>query len=317
MASRSRCVTCPKCRQVVRVRDTFHLRQHGVRLQGWRCCHCSKEVPSDRSHDLRDHVKRRHPKEDAEWIRPIWFYFRSEQDTSSVSSGNTQSARVPSSRRRSTPVPRDFSKPVEKEEVITIHVGDISFMTDDSESPKRLPKSVVQQKPMLTPVRSPVRPPNPPSPRKNSGRGTKRSRPSTSLGGPTKSTPSTSTTTTTTTTSTTSAPASSGAVSPPPVQAAAVVQYTAGLDAGEWEQLHASIMAARGITARDASTQVHLLSRAGASTRPPTPTTVSVSTQTVLPTTVLTRAGEGVHLSFPDGSSVSVRGPVWEPREDE
>ena len=267
MASCSRCVTCPRCAKFIKVRDTQHFKQHGCRLQGWRCMHCTKEVPSDRSHDLRDHVKRRHPKEDSERIRPIWFYFRSE--STAAAPACAPSATTTSSRRSSTPVPsprqivpppRQVVVPPPKDEVIQIHIGDVSFMTDDS--PVKLPSSVVKRPLPLSPVRSPVR--APPTFSKNSGRGIKKTKPAAAQGAPTTSVTMTPTTPTTSTTSTSAA---SVATPPPSISQQDVISYAANLDESAWEQLYALIMAARGVTGQDAVTQTHLLSRLGMSSR--------------------------------------------------
>ena len=56
----SRKFECPRCRKFITSRDGDHLRSHGLVLAGWRCPHCTYSRPSDRSNDVSKHRERMH-----------------------------------------------------------------------------------------------------------------------------------------------------------------------------------------------------------------------------------------------------------------
>ena len=58
--SADRDVTCPECSRRVRVRDSAHFAKHGIRLTSWVCPMCDYAAGSDRGHDVRKHIAKRH-----------------------------------------------------------------------------------------------------------------------------------------------------------------------------------------------------------------------------------------------------------------
>ena len=164
-----RYITCPKCRKSIRVRDISHFRSHGIKIVRWKSC--EREVGSDRSTDLRDHVRRRHPNINPETIVPIWGNVGSSPQTglsraAKVESGHT----VRATGKPTTPAASQGQPPVEgsgaerresqvrdPSPVIDILVGntdELSFLTSASStvSPTKIPKSVVQRSARLSPL---------------------------------------------------------------------------------------------------------------------------------------------------------------------
>ena len=310
----SRVIVCPKCRETVKVRDVSHFRGHGIRISRWKCPDCSKEVASDRSTDLRDHVRRRHKDSDPDTIIPVWGNLEengqglrgttrpSWADSRRVESAagrppsnpSTTPKSMPASGTPATATPGDTS--LGESPVIDLIIGDVSFLTSttpstSSSTPTKLPKSVVRRAKMLSPVKGASGPRAGDSKSPTAG---KRQR-STSIS---PSTPDKS--------------RRSRASRASSFTQDDVVTFLSALPRREWEEIQRRVQAERhksGETSPSKAVQTRNLQRASVQTISPATEESEVQTARQVPSVMTTQGG--FVIAFPCGSTLDVHGPAW------
>ena len=340
--SRSREIRCPRCDQRISTRDTQHLRGHGVRLAGWRCKFCTYQRPSDRSHDVVKHVAHQHSGRPEDLV-PV---FERERDDSHERPSSSSCARSSRAEKREAAAPLRRS-PRKRSRTSSTSASTSPRQARGSEMASR----PLQRVPARTPPRAqhhstepvPAPAPSPPadslprphasasaqsaalvpvassssapaedgyitihigpedeelvkeesdsrSPRKMAKELVRRVRLLSPL--PESSD------------ADDQPPSTSGAVAAAPVYTPdGVAAYIQQLSLSEWEELRATRTPPTEVRSR--STQVSIRT----STR---------ATQTQRPATSIVRTGEGgLHAELPDGSSLTLRGPLREHPHEE
>ena len=342
MEKQQRYITCPKCRERVRVRDLSHFRGHGIRISRWKCPCCECEVPSDRGHDLKDHVRRRHQGVDPETIVPIWGNLegreeglggatrprgRPQQREATVSRPPAEEAT--STQERVTPgrVPRASSQDARPVAVSGVRATtppstsdvdislreDCSFLTSSSVSavatPTRLPRSIVTRVKVLSPVaeRQSVR---------ERVKGESRSRKDSSKASPpvTKRQRSASTRKTERPQQPARSVSAEPQVQPTVITRDQVVDFLSTIEKEEWQQIRARVNRRRqdeGEREPEVGVQTRNLERAGVTPRRPEVTSAAV--QTSHQAANVTHTTDGLVVMFPCGSTLSVHNPQWLP----